>query len=63
MNWCFLANILMGIIYLFAGKFSYIILNEAVYEKVVEMSPKRRQCRNNPDVVCCICGEYLMAKY
>ena len=52
-----------GYIYLLAGKFSYIILNKAVYEKVVEMSTKRRQCRNNPDVFCYICGEYMMAKY
>ena len=27
----------MGTVYLFAGKFSYIFLNKAVYEKVVEM--------------------------
>ena len=63
MNWCFLANILMGTTYLFAGKLSYIFLNKAVYEKVVEMSIKQRQCRNNPDVFCYICGEYMMAKY
>ena len=50
MNWCFLANILMGATYLFAGKLSYIVLNKAVNEKVVEMSTKRRQCRNNPEV-------------
>ena len=54
---------LMGTIYLFAGKFSYIILNKTVYEKVVEMSTKRRQCRNNPDVFSYICGEYMIAKY
>ena len=53
----------MGIIYLFAGKFSYIVLNKAVYEKVVEMSTKQRQSRNNPEVFCYICGEYMMAKY
>ena len=53
----------MGTIYLFAGKFSFIVLNKAVYEKVVEMSTKRRQCRNNPDIFCYICGEYMMAKY
>ena len=53
----------MGTIYLFAEKFSYIVLNNAVYEKVVEMSTKRRQCRNNPDAFCCICGKYMMAKY
>ena len=53
----------MGIISLFVGKFSYVVLNKAVYEKVVEMSTKRRQCRNNPDVICYICGEYMMAKY
>ena len=35
MNCCFLANILMGTIYLFAGKFSYIVLDKAVYDKVV----------------------------
>ena len=63
MNCCFLANILMGTIYLFAEKFSYIILNKDVYEKVVEMSTKRRQCRNNPSVFFYICGEYMMAKY
>ena len=63
MNRCFLANILMGTIYLFAEKFSYIVLNKAAYEKVVETSTKQRQCRNNPDVFCCICGEYMMAKY
>ena len=34
----------------FTEKFSYIVLNKAVYEKVVEMSTKRRQCRNNADV-------------
>ena len=50
MNCCFLAKILMGTKYLFAGKFSYIVLNKAVYEKVVEMSTKRRQCRNNPEL-------------
>ena len=33
-------NILMGTMYLFAEKFSYIVLNKAVYEKVVEMSTK-----------------------
>ena len=38
MNCCFLANILMGTIYLFAGKFSYIVLNKAKYEKVVEIA-------------------------
>ena len=53
----------MDIIYLFAGKFSYIVLNKAVYEKVVEMSTQQRQCRNNPDVFCYIYGEYMMAKY
>ena len=53
----------MSTIYLFAGKFSYIVLNKAVYVKVVKMSTKRRQCRNNPDVFRCICGEYVMAKY
>ena len=63
MNCCFLANILMGTISLFPGKFSYIVLNKAVYEKVVEMSTKRRQCRNTPDVFCYICGEYMMEKY
>ena len=63
MNCCFLANILRGTIYLFAGKFSYIILNKAVYEKVVEMSTKQRQCRNNSDVFCYICDKYMMAKY
>ena len=63
MNCCFLANILMGTILFFAEKFSYIVLNKAVYEKVVEMSTKRRQCRNNPDVFCYICSEYMMAKH
>ena len=63
MNCCFLANILMDTIYLFAGKFSYIVLNKTVYEKVVEMSTTRWQCRNNSDVFCYICGEYIMAKY
>ena len=63
MNCCYLANILMNTIYLFAGKFSYIVLNKAVYKKVVEMSTKQRQCRNNPDVFWYICGEYMMAKY
>ena len=63
MNCCFLANILMGTIYLFAGTFSYMVLNKAVYEKVVEMSTKRRQCRNNPDVFCYFCGECMMEKY
>ena len=53
----------MGTIYLFAGKYGYIVLKKAVYEKVVEMSSKRRQCRNNPDVFCYICGKYMMAKY
>ena len=37
-NRCFLANILLGTTYSFAGKFNYIIVNKAVYEKVVEMS-------------------------
>ena len=46
--------------YLFAGKFGYIVLIAAVYEKVVEMSTKRRECRNNPDVFCYICGEYTV---
>ena len=31
----------MGTIYLFAGKFSYIVFNKAVYENVVEMSTKQ----------------------
>ena len=53
----------MGAIYLFSGKCKYIVLNKAVYEKVVEMSTKRRQCQNNPDVFCYICDEYMMAKY
>ena len=53
----------MGTIYLFAGKFSYIVLNKAVYEKAVEMSTKRSQCQNNLEVFCCICNEYMMAKY
>ena len=26
------------------------------------MSTKRRQCCNNPDVFCYICGEYVMEK-
>ena len=56
-------NIKMGTTYLFARKFSYIVLNKAVYEKVVEMSTKRRQCRNNSGIFCYICGEYMMAKY
>ena len=60
---CFLVNILMGTIYLFAGKFSYIVLNKAVYERVVEMSTMIRQCENNPDVFCYVCGEYMMGKY
>ena len=63
MNCCFLANILMGTIYLFEGKFSYIVLSKAVHEKVVEVSTKQRQCQNNPDVFCYICGKYMMAKY
>ena len=63
MNCRFLANILIGTIYLFAGKFSYIDLNKAVYKKVVEMGTNRRQYRNNPDVFCNICGEYVMEKY
>ena len=42
MNCCFLANILMGTINLFAKKFGYIVLNKAVYEKVVEMSTTQR---------------------
>ena len=62
MNCCFWAKILMGTIYLLAGKFSYIVLNK-LYEKVVEMSTKRRQCRNNADVFCYICGIYVTAKY
>ena len=55
----------MGTIYLFAEKFSFIVLNIAilVYEKVVKMTTKQRQYQNNPDVFCCICGEYMMAKY
>ena len=50
-------------LYLFAEKFSYIVLNKAAYEKVVEMSTKRRQCRNNPDVFYYICDKYMMTKY
>ena len=53
----------MGILYLFAKKFIYVVLNKVIYEKVVEMSTKRRQYRNNLDVFCNICGEYMMAKY
>ena len=53
----------MGAIYLFSGTFCYIVLNKAVCEKVVEMSTKRRRCRNNPNVFCYICGKYMMAKY
>ena len=53
----------MCTMYLFARKFSYIVLNEAAYKKVVEMSTKRRQSRNNPDVFCYFCGGYKMAKY
>ena len=63
MSCCVLANILMGTIYLFAEKFSYVFLNKAVYEKVIEMSTKRRQCGNNPDVFFYICGKYMMAKH
>ena len=53
----------MGTMYLFKKKISYIVLNKAVYEKVVEMSTKQRQCQNNPDVFCYICDDYMMAKY
>ena len=53
----------MGAIYLFAGKFSYIVLNKAVYEKVVEMNTERRQCQNDPGVFCYIGSEYMMAQY
>ena len=53
----------MGALYLLAGKFSYIVLNKAVYEKVVAVSTKRRQCRNNSDIACYISGEYIMEKY
>ena len=63
MNCCFLANILMGTEYLFAGKFSYIVSNKAAHEKLVEMSTKRRQCLSNPDVFCHICGEHIIEKY
>ena len=56
-------NILMGTMYLFAEKFSYIVLKKAVYEKVVVMSTKQRQCQNHPDVFCYICGEYMIKKY
>jgi len=59
----FVSTIVKHPVYLFAGKFSYIVLNKAVYEKVVEMNSKRRQCQNNPDVFCYVCGEYMMAKY
>ena len=52
MNRCFLANVLMGTIYLFAGKFSYIVLHKTAYEKELEMSIKRKQYRNNPNVFC-----------
>ena len=62
-KFCFLANILMSTIYLFTGKFSYIVLNKVVCEKVVEMSTKRRQCPNNPDMFCYVYGEYMMAKH
>jgi len=37
---CFLAKILKVTIYLFAGKFSYIVLNKAVYDKTLKMSTK-----------------------
>ena len=60
MNCCFLANILMGTIFLFAEKSGYIVLNKVVYENVVEMSTKRRQCQNNPDVFWYICSEYTI---
>ena len=49
--------------YLLAGKFSDIVMNKAVHEKVVKMSTKRRQCQNNSDVFCYICCQYMMAKY
>ena len=50
-------------VFLFAGKFNYIVCNKAKNEKVVEMSTKRRQCQSNPKVYGYICGEYMMAKY
>ena len=53
----------MDNIYILARKFSYIVLYKTAYKKVVEMNTKRRQCRNNPDLFCLICGEYMMAKY
>ena len=49
--------------YIFAGKFSYIVSNKAVYEKVVEMNTSQKQCGNSPDVFCYICGKYMIAKY
>ena len=45
----------------FAGKFSYIVVNKGVDEKVVEMSNKRKQFRNSPYVFCYICSEYIMS--
>ena len=53
----------MDTVYLFARKFSYIVLNKAVYEKVVEMSTKRRQCLNNSNIFSHIYGKSMMAKY
>ena len=52
MNCYFLANFLMGTIYLFARKSSYIVLNQ--------LSIKQRQSRHNPDIFCYICGEYIV---
>ena len=63
MNCCLSANILLGTKYLFAGKFCYVVLSKTAYEKVVEMSTKRKQCRNDPDVFCYICGECMIARY
>ena len=42
--------------YIFICRKIYSVLNKALQEKVVEMSTKRRQYRNNPDVFCYICN-------
>ena len=51
MNCWFLANTLMGTIYLFAGKFSYYVLNKAEYEKVVEIELSDGNAKTIPTYV------------
>ena len=34
----------------------------SVYKSVMYMMSAKRKCSNNPDVFCCVCGEFTLTK-